>query len=324
MIPAIIGALSRVAQFGLNQMAINRQNRYNSPVAQVGRLKKAGLNPALLYQNIQPDTQTQPNSYSDSTIAHDITSYLEHQTSQYNAETQRFAQKSNQGKTEEEIKALRMANEIQEALKSYIDKNPDSYYLPQVKRALAEYNQIISNTNLSDQQHEINRVNQELAQTKFWHDIELSEETKNQIIASTEETKARTEILRLDKLNYAARYLAQQKPWFIPLIEKVAGDLGITVDKFEDMVNNIADWGKNEIARAKYGIDFDDAKAMQPTDLYYKGNPVLKRVHHNKIKTDNGYVYSDGIPDFYVIEKKQDGEPYYRKLDGHEINRLSK
>lgn len=261
MIPVILGALGRVAQFGLNQLAINRQNRYNSPIAQVGRLKKAGLNPALIYQNIQPDSQTQPNQYPDSTLSHDITQYLEHQTSQYNAETQRNAQETNKGKTEQETKALKMANDIQEALKKYIDQNPDSYYLPQVKRYLAEYNQIISNTNLSDQQHEINRVNQELSETKFWMDMQISEETRKNI---AEDTKLKTKqidklvkegkILDEDLKYYVQRFLTSPTPWFADLVKTIVADkLGLdpTKSSTTEVVEQLFDEIKSDTEEVK-------------------------------------------------------------------------
>lgn len=38
-------------QYELNQQAIEQQNRYNSPIAQMERLRQAGLNPNLVYGN---------------------------------------------------------------------------------------------------------------------------------------------------------------------------------------------------------------------------------------------------------------------------------
>lgn len=49
-------------QYELNQQAIENQNRYNSPVAQMERLRAAGLNPNLVYGNgVEGNQSSAPN-----------------------------------------------------------------------------------------------------------------------------------------------------------------------------------------------------------------------------------------------------------------------
>lgn len=49
-------------QFDLNQLAVENQNRYNSPIAQMERLREAGLNPNLVYGNgVDGNQSSAPN-----------------------------------------------------------------------------------------------------------------------------------------------------------------------------------------------------------------------------------------------------------------------
>lgn len=49
-------------QAELNQQAVNAQNRYNSPIAQMERLRDAGLNPNLVYGNgVEGNQSSSPN-----------------------------------------------------------------------------------------------------------------------------------------------------------------------------------------------------------------------------------------------------------------------
>lgn len=73
MAPAAISALSQLAgvviQGVMNHVAQNRQNAYNSPVAQMARLRQAGLNPyafsnSIASNNTQARPTEQPNAQS--------------------------------------------------------------------------------------------------------------------------------------------------------------------------------------------------------------------------------------------------------------------
>ena len=49
-------------QYQLNQQAVDAQNRYNSPIAQMERLRQAGLNPNLVYGNgVEGNQSSAPN-----------------------------------------------------------------------------------------------------------------------------------------------------------------------------------------------------------------------------------------------------------------------
>jgi len=83
LVPAIVGAVSLVSslagqskqkkenrklaefQAEANEKYLDKQLKYNAPVAQMGRFQDAGLNPHLIYGQGNPGNQSAPLSYPD-------------------------------------------------------------------------------------------------------------------------------------------------------------------------------------------------------------------------------------------------------------------
>lgn len=83
VLPAAIAGISAITQFAsqrrqnkenkriaefqndVNQAAIDRQNSYNSPKAQMSRYQEAGLNPNLVYSQGNPGNQSSISQYPD-------------------------------------------------------------------------------------------------------------------------------------------------------------------------------------------------------------------------------------------------------------------
>lgn len=292
-----MGIASRLAQTAINQHFINQQNRYNSPVAQMGRLKRAGLNPALLYNNIQPDVQANPNQYPDSRIAEDIEAYKARKM-------QEKLQEKEEAKKEEETRTLKLSNDIQETLQKYINQYPDEYYTPQVFQFLDNARKLEEEIRRS--QTDEDREKRLLELQELLNDANVQKLLKevDNIQKNMDLTDKQIERLNKELNNWDAMYLQEKMPWYAHVLIAFAEKFGINmqsiVDGLKKFMGKTQETGKSVVDkyhRWRYGITVDDAKKLQNTyGRSANGLPLYRNTETNEL-----YEYDEKKQKFYKI-----------------------
>lgn len=130
---ALISAGASIINNGLNSYAVNKANEqnmrnwremqeYNTPANQVKRMKEAGLNPALMYQqgstgNATPPPNTEKNNYDITQIGAIIRTFLELKAADANIENTRTNTAATKVRAE--------GDELENILKRIINKYAD-------------------------------------------------------------------------------------------------------------------------------------------------------------------------------------------------------
>ena len=247
---ALVSAGASIINNGLNSYAVNKANEqnmrnwremqeYNSPSNQVKRMKEAGLNPALMYQqgntgNATPPPSSEKNNYDITQIGAIIRTFLELKAADANIENTR----TNTAATKVRTEGDELENIKKDIINKYAeDKESTSLQEAQNQERKSGYHvgkYVQEDGTQSPMSNEYDGRMKALAS-----DLDISSKKKVLLDHAIEMTeRERWEFIN-DKKRYAEYGIVPSDPQNVQFMKILSKDIfGMELDKFKDIILN--------------------------------------------------------------------------------------